>query len=253
MRTTLYISLCALVGLLTSCVGQYNIAGNSSVACLDGRTLYLRVPIDRTTQPMTIDSCEVIHGRFSLGGEVDSITVAQLYMGARAVMPVVIENGDLTVVVDNVQQRVAGGKLNDCLYAFLDKRSGIEEDIYQLEQKSLRMMREGRSLDDIRERVTPKIKSLAAKIEKMETKFIKDNFHNALGPGYFIMLCDQQPLPIITAQMREVLEDAPASFFANPYIRHYLNMAAFNPMSVGVEEPAKPSKRHTKNRRRRKQ
>lgn len=29
--------------LFTSCAEQYNIAGNSNIACLDGRMLYLRV------------------------------------------------------------------------------------------------------------------------------------------------------------------------------------------------------------------
>ena len=29
--------------MLTSCAEQYNIAGNSNIACLDGRMLYLRV------------------------------------------------------------------------------------------------------------------------------------------------------------------------------------------------------------------
>ena len=73
--------------MLTSCAEQYNIAGNSNIACLDGRMLYLRVsssadePVHRNvTQIVSVclDSCKVVHGRFNFEGDVDSARMAML-------------------------------------------------------------------------------------------------------------------------------------------------------------------------------
>lgn len=245
MKLTPYI-LTALIGLgLTSCAEQYNIAGSSSVACLDGHTLYLRVPSDGKSSPVNIDSCEVIHGRFTFGGAVDSIAVARLCMGNTSFMPVVIENGELTISVENARQYATGGPLNNKLYAFLEKRNALEEDIWQVEQSGIQMMREGKNPEDVRHKLSAKVYNLGQKIEKLETNFVTDNFDNALGPGYFIMLCDQQPLPVITPQMHTILEAAPSTFFNHPYIRHYLIMAGMNPMSMlpDVQKGNKKKKR----------
>ena len=99
--------LLSLCGLSTSCTEQYNIAGSSSVPCLDGRMLYLRVNPDSCFRETAItsvcvDSCKVVHGRFSFEGNVDSATMAMLYTGTDCVMPLVLENGNLNIQVDNV-------------------------------------------------------------------------------------------------------------------------------------------------------
>ena len=92
--------------LFTSCAEQYNIAGNSNIACLDGRMLYLRVSsaekgqhkdIQQTTISVCLDSCKVVHGRFSFEGDVDSARMAMLYTGNQCVMPLVLENGNLNI------------------------------------------------------------------------------------------------------------------------------------------------------------
>jgi len=59
-----------LLALLTGCSSQYTIDGNSSLSCLDGKRLYLRVPQMDTPRAhyQTIDSCEGVHGRFRFGG-----------------------------------------------------------------------------------------------------------------------------------------------------------------------------------------
>ena len=112
----IYIVLLGIVSFLTitSCADQYNIAGNSSIASLDGRMLYLKVSDGERTS--AIDSSEVIHGRFNFMGMVDSIMMGALYMDNESVLPLVIENGNLTIKMDNTEQRVSGGPLNDRLY-----------------------------------------------------------------------------------------------------------------------------------------
>lgn len=228
IKHSLHIALTAL--LLTSCATQYDIAGNSSLDEVDGHMLYLRVTGDGTNVMVSsLDSCQVEHGRFRFGGDVDSIMLAQVYMGNDLMMPIVIENGDLKVSIDQMGQYVEGGNLNKILYKFLEKRDQLESKIWQAENECIRDLRNGKDNPaTVREKMKRRTNSLSKEIEDEEVRFIKDNYDNALGPGYFIMLCNQQIFPKMTEQFRRIVEDAPPEFFLNPYINNYLHMAGYD-------------------------
>lgn len=216
--------------LLTSCAEQYNIAGNSSVPYLDGRMLYLKVSPEGEARPLEtrgvcLDSCKVIHGRFNFMGSVDSVMMGMLYTDKQCVMPVVIENGNLSIQVDNVAQRVTGGPLNDRLYDFFKKRNRMDNEMWELQQKSIRMMREGYTPFEIEKKLGKKMQKLTRQTEELETKFVKDNYHNVLGPGFFLLLCSQYPTPIITEQIKSIIDDAPEGFLRHPYVRGYVHQA----------------------------
>lgn len=219
--------------LLTSCAEQYNIAGNSSVQCLDGRMLYLKVSTNNTDNEVAmtgpamrnIDSCKVVHGRFNFEGDVDTVQMAMLYTGHDCVMPLIIENGNLSIQVDNAQQRVTGGPLNDKLYSFFKKRNRLDNEMWELQQKTIHMMRGGASPEEIERKLGKKAKQLTQKTEELETKFVRENYNNVLGPGFFMLLCSQYPTPIMTSQIHEIIKDAPQGFLNNPFVRHYLNQA----------------------------
>lgn len=225
MRKIFYLLSCLLA--LTSCAEQYNIAGNTSAAFLDGRMLYLRVSPDGV-QENCVDSCEVIHGRFNFIGDVDSIVLAQIYMDEQSMMPLVIENAKLTVQVDNVGQSVMGGPLNEALYAFLQKKNRIENEMWEVEHTGIRMLRDGKSPEEVKEKLNPKVERLNRKLEELETKFIMDNYDNVLGPGFFIQICNQYPYPVMTEQIRKIVKKAPPSFLCHPYISHYVRTAQKN-------------------------
>ena len=70
------------LALITSCTEQYNIAGISSVRSLDGRMLYLRVNQGNDgVRVVNIDSCEVVHGRFSFYNKQHTKKIAQKING----------------------------------------------------------------------------------------------------------------------------------------------------------------------------
>lgn len=216
--------------LLTSCAEQYNIAGNSSVPCLDGRMLYLRVSPEggveaAQTTSVTLDSCKVVHGRFSFEGDVDTVRMAMLFTQNQCVMPLVIENGNLNIQVDNVAQRVSGGPLNDKLYNFFKKRNRLDNEMWELQQKAIRMMRDGKTPEEVQRKVGKKAEELTQRTEELETKFVKDNYENVLGPGFFMLLCSQFPTPILTNQIRNIVDGAPAQFLNDPFVRSYLQEA----------------------------
>ena len=64
--------------------------------------------------------------------------MAMIYTRNQCVMPIVIENGDLNIQVDNVAQRVSGSPLNDKLYNFFKKRNRLDNEMWELQQKSIR-------------------------------------------------------------------------------------------------------------------
>ena len=80
--------------MLSSCKDNLQITGTSTVAELDGKTLYLKVFEDGKMQ--TIDSTVVAHGGFTLNAKVDSVTMACLFMGEMCLVPVVLESGSMT-------------------------------------------------------------------------------------------------------------------------------------------------------------
>ncbi len=218
--------------LLTSCAEQYNIAGSSSVPCLDGRMLYLRVTAEdgggeAFMATNCVDSCKVIHGRFNFVGDVDSARMALLYTGSNCVMPLVLENANLSIQVDNVTQRVSGGPLNDKLYAFFKKRNRLDNELWELQQKSIRMMREGRSPEEIERKVGRKAEKLMSRTEELETSFVRDNYDNVLGPGFFMLLCSQYPTPIMTRQIQTIVDGAPSQFMHHPFVRRYVREARY--------------------------
>ena len=217
------------LALITSCTEQYNIAGISSVRSLDGRMLYLRVNQGNDgVRVVNIDSCEVVHGRFSFYNNLDTIMMAQLFMGNESFMPLVLESGDINVRVDHVGQRVSGGPLNDRLYKFVEKKNRLENKMWELDQKCLRMMHEGHSPDAIRRIISPKAKKIAKQVEALETKFIKDNYDNPLGPGCFMLLFGQYPLPVMTDQIRNIIKTASPAFLQNPFVNSYLRRVRLN-------------------------
>lgn len=226
-------SLISSLLLFTSCAEQYNIAGNSSVPCLDGRVMYLRVAPEDLGQPtsgvqtatVSIDSCKVVHGRFSFAGDVDSARMALLYSGSQCVMPVVIENGNLSVQVDNVGQRVSGGPLNDKLYKFFQKKNRLDNEMWELQQRTIRMIRDGESPEHIQKKLGDKATRLAQRAEDLETKFVMDNYNNVLGPGFFMLLCRQYPTPVMTSQIERIAQHAPEQFLNHPFVCNYLRMA----------------------------
>ena len=217
--------------LFSSCAEQYNIAGNSSIACLDGRMLYLKVNpegdnVEKVhSSSFCLDSCQVVHGRFNFMGEVDSVMLAMLYTGNQCVMPIVIENGNLNIQVDNVAQKVTGGPLNERLYGFFKKRNRLENEIWELQQKAICMIRKGYTPEEVQAKIGEKAEKLTKRSEELEINFVKENYNNVLGPGFFMLMCNQFPSPILTYQINEIIEGAPEIFLNDPFVRNYIRQA----------------------------
>jgi hypothetical protein len=213
--------------LLVSCNTEYNISGDSTVSTLDGRMLYLKA-VTNNDDMLKLDSCEVVHGKFNFMGMMDSVCMGELYMDNECVMPIVIENGNLSIRINNMEQRVSGGSLNDKLYRFLGAKNQIESEILELSDREASLILSGENPDKVHKRLKEQTDKLYGKIEKLETEFIVNNYNNILGTSYFMMLCSQYPYPVMTTQIKQIMKRTSSKFHQLPYVREYIRAAESN-------------------------
>lgn len=224
MNVNKILSFLLLLPFLASCTSKYKIEGTSSVNSLDGKMLYLKSLNDG--EWVKLDSAEVVHGLFSMKGKIDSVQMVTLYMDSESIMPIVLENGKITVTISNSELKAVGTPLNAALYEFIGKRNQLEESISELEQEETRMVMDGGNLEEIHSQLMVKGDSLMNEMNQYIKKFISTNYENVLGPSVFMMLCSS--LPVMTPQIDDIIKDAPYSFKSNKLVREFLSKAKEN-------------------------
>lgn len=226
MNINKFLPLLLLLLAFTSCARKYKIEGSSSVSSLDGRMLFIKILDDG--EWVKVDSAEVIHGLFSMKGEVDSVMMVTLYMDDESIMPLVLEKGNIKISISNTELKATGTGLNDALYEFIDKKNAMDIQIGELERKEARMVLDGGDLADIHEQLTKEGEVLVKNMNGYVKKFISDNYENVLGPSVFMMLCSSLPYPIMTPQIEALLDDAPYSFKSNKMVKEFTTKAREN-------------------------
>lgn len=216
----------ALVLALASCAESYNVQGASSVTSLDGNKIYLKAVKDNEMK--AIDSCDVVHGKFQFNGVLDTVRMANLFVGEQSVMPIVLESGMITINIDNAQQVVSGTPLNDKLYKFLTKHNQLDNQMSELSHRQSQMMLEGIEEDVINEELTLEAQKIAKEEDRLVTTFIIENFDNVLGPGVFMMITSGYRYPILTPQIEDIMSKATDKFKSNPYVKDYYQAATEN-------------------------
>ena len=226
MRVSKFLPLLLLLLVFTSCGRKYKIEGSSSVSSLDGRMLFIKTL--QEGKWIKLDSAEVIHGLFSMKGAVDSVMMATLYMDDEAIMPLVIEKGDIKITITVTELAAKGTPLNDALYEFIDKKNAMDVKIEELEHKEARMVMEGADLADIHEQLTKEGEALINEMNQYVKTFISDNYETVLGPSVFLMLCSNLPYPVMTPQIEDIMKDAPYSFKMNKMVKEFVSKAKEN-------------------------
>ena len=212
---------------LTSCASEYQIQGSSSVSRLDGKMLFVKVP--QGERMMNVDSAEVVHGFFQMSGVIDSAMIASLYMDEQNIMPLVVEKGNIQIQIDNGRFIVSGTPLNEKLYDFVDKKNSWDDRRYEVERMESRLIMDGMSLDEVEEEITKEREKLMKELDDLVKSFIQENYENVLGPGVFMMLCNNTfPYPVMTPLLEEIIDNAPDSFKNHDLIREYIRVASEN-------------------------
>ena len=226
--------LLPIVVMLSSCKDNLQITGTSTVAELDGKTLYLKVFEDGKMQ--TIDSTVVAHGGFTLNAKVDSVTMACLFMGEMCLVPVVLEEGNVGIKLNDDRQFPTGTPLNDSLHVFIHEKAELEAKMEELSRKESRMIMDGMNHDSILVILNKEAELINAESDRLITSFITKNYDNVLGAGGFMLLTSNFPYPILNPQIETVLGMGTPYFLENAYVKEYVKIATENMEKLREEE-----------------
>lgn len=163
----------------------------------------------------TLDSCDVVHGKFRFTGLLDTTQMAALFMGEKSVMPIVVERGDIKVRIEDAQQKVSGSPLNEVLYTFLDQHNQLQNDLIELGHRESRMLLDGIDEDVINQEITKEWATITQREDSLVTNFVVDNFDNVLGPFIFIQMSSSVP------QVEHIWSKAPDEFKQQPNVSDF--------------------------------
>lgn len=211
---------------LTSCAHSFTVQGTSNISTLDGRKLYLKVLKDSAFK--NIDSCDIVHGQFHFTGVVDSIRMANLFMDDNSLLPLVLENGDITIKMDNTQQVVSGTPLNDKLFKFFNKYNQLKNQEYDLVHRHDQAIMNGMDMDAVNNRLNADAAAISQQEDTLITSFVTENFDNVLGPGVFFMVTIGYQYPELTPWIEDIMSKATDKFRNDPYVKDYYQKAQEN-------------------------
>jgi hypothetical protein len=211
---------------LTSCANSYNIQGTSNVSMLDGRMLYLKVY--QQDNMKNVDSCDVVHGQFHFTGTVDTTRMAILFMDDESIMPMVIEGGDITIRLDNMQQKVSGTPLNDKLTQFNDDYNKLQSRLNDLGHKQTQAIMNGDDEMETNRKLAAEADEIAQEEDKLVTSFITENFDNVLGPGVFFMITAGYQYPMLQPWIEDLWSKATDYFKNDAYVKSFYEKARQN-------------------------
>jgi hypothetical protein len=219
-----------VLALLSSCAEKYMVEGTTSQFIQDGTVAYLKQyeadSYDKGVDFKSIDSCEILHGKFDMSGILDSVMMVRLYLGEDN-FPMVLEPGVVTISIANNMVKIEGTPLNDKLYAFLSKRDSLKIIYDDLPNRESKMYLDGFDQEEIMMELGEEASRLEGEVDRLETQFIKDNYDNPLGIIWFLRLCYEAKqyygFPTTTPQIDEIYMQAPASFKKNSLVSGYMD------------------------------
>lgn len=207
----------------TSCGKKFKIDGMTSVSSLDGKMLFVKVLSG--DQLVSVDSAEVIHGYFQMEGKIDSVVLASLYMDEECIMPLVLEEGNINIQINNIGISIKGTPLNDSFNDFIEAKTAIDDKAYEVEREESRMIMDGVDLNTVQSEIDKQRTDVAQQMDNLVKTFIQNNYENVLGPGVFIMIGNSLPYPFLTPMMEDIVKEAPEVFKNNHLIRNYITLA----------------------------
>ena len=205
---------------------QYSVVGSSDLSDIDGRTLYLKtIGFDSLA---TVDSCSVVHGKFKFSGSLDSIRVVTICIDNLPVLPVVLEEGEVRVTINDQKQESKGTPLNDSLTAFNKRYEALMSQFEDLEHTQNQGYMNGENMDSINVILATKQRQLLVEEDELVTSFISANFDNCLGPYVFQLATSNYRYPVLVPWIEALMAKATQKFKDAPYVKEYMDVAKQN-------------------------
>ena len=234
MKKIIYF-LCAAAAL-ASCSSSYNIQGTSDVQNLDGHMMYIKAL--QGNELKSIDSCDVLHGKFAFRGNIDTVKVGTLFINNEGVMPIVLEEGDIIIKFNTAKQTCTGTYLNDKLNDFIEQYNQITSQIADLSHQEAQAMMDGKDMNVVYRELQKKSNSLNKESDSLITSFIEQNFDNVLGPFVFRMVTNTE-IPMTNAWIEALMLKATDSFKNDRYVKEFMEEANHNQaVMTGMDDPS---------------
>ncbi|MBR5510888.1 MAG: AhpC/TSA family protein [Bacteroidaceae bacterium] len=203
--------------LLFACapVDSYKISGTYNGAPDDGR-VYLAQLTDTSID--YIDSVDIKNGRFELVGKQDTPIVRFLFYplpeGGEDILPMVLENGGISVKIGRNGARVSGTGLNDAMQAYKDEFDDVSrraEQFFYAQRDVNAMSAEER---DSLQAVTD---ALTAEISQVLLYHMRANIENPIGS--FLISTSGRMCP--PAELCKFIDSVPAVYRDERFMQFY--------------------------------
>jgi hypothetical protein len=109
--------------------------------------LYLKDVINDNI--VNIDSCDMVHGKFSFSGALDSVRIVTLCINEQPVLPVVLEDGNILVTLNMQKQTCTGTPMNDTLNTFNLRYQQLAEQLEDLSHQQSQAIMDGKDMDTV--------------------------------------------------------------------------------------------------------
>ena len=86
---------------------------------------------------------------FQMEGKIDSVVLASLYMDEECIMPLVLEEGNINIQINNIGISIKGTPLNDSFNDFIEAKTAIDDKAYEVEREESRMIMDGVDLNTV--------------------------------------------------------------------------------------------------------
>lgn len=151
----------------------YVIEGTAPDSTYNGQMVYMQ----EYEYDQTVDSAEVIDGKFTFKGVVDTAVIRGLYLsGLYATL--ILEKGTITVDLSN-SESAQGTELNDGLTAYLKKSESYKDSIYHIASE----IRQRTDIDDVEAQVQERelFSSYHDWLDSLSGNLFPANKNNAFG------------------------------------------------------------------------
>lgn len=167
--------LIGLVACETVAENAYKVTVNAP-GVEDGKLVFLQKP-QTGLPPSIIDTLEIKNGTAELTGSADSPQLHYLlFDGNRGVLPIIIEQGDITVTahVDSLNtSKVVGTPSNDDFNAFIDGTKAIREKMASIQKQGMEAQQKGDTVS--LSMLTETFNEVQQEARAYEQDFVKNN------------------------------------------------------------------------------
>lgn len=206
--------------LSVSCDEKCVINGRVTDESMNGDTVRLLRIVDGEIV-FVIDG--VVEGQvFCIEGIVDSVFVAELYVGQRFFSPLVVEAGTIEVCINpaNSNVDIEGSDMNSRLNDFVRAMNDYEDSIKQAFDDEVKMILDGVPSDVATQVKDETVARLNEERVEYALRFI--NYHNrdVLGP-YALYMCGTDPhFPFTRERISDIIRCAPFRFQEDEYAKY---------------------------------